>query len=199
MTDNPSFTSLSGNKDAYPVLAPVSRSYPRLTGRLPTCYSPIRRSFHFSKSEDFEKLRALDLHVLGTPPAFVLSQECRRAGVGCKKSDGRLPSCLLPHDDSASVFILASIQCHSQGSRCRLSSDSRLPESHVGSFVQFSRNIFTLLCARCCQSSSYIVSRCAYSVNRPVFSNRHSPRCVCRRLFERQEISYHATSYSSSR
>src|SRR5699024_2688516 len=30
----------------YSVLAPVSRSYPKLTGRLPTCYSPIRRSFH---------------------------------------------------------------------------------------------------------------------------------------------------------
>ena len=28
---------------AYPVLAPVSRSYPGLAGRLPTCYSPVRR------------------------------------------------------------------------------------------------------------------------------------------------------------
>lgn len=28
----------------YPVLATVSRGYPRLMGRLPTCYSPVRRS-----------------------------------------------------------------------------------------------------------------------------------------------------------
>ena len=28
---------------SYPVLAPVSRSYPHLQGRLPTCYSPVRR------------------------------------------------------------------------------------------------------------------------------------------------------------
>ena len=27
---------------SYPVLAPVSRSYPRVGGRLPTCYSPVR-------------------------------------------------------------------------------------------------------------------------------------------------------------
>ena len=27
---------------SYPVLAPVSRSYPRVEGRLPTCYSPVR-------------------------------------------------------------------------------------------------------------------------------------------------------------
>jgi hypothetical protein len=31
-------------KVSYPVLAPVSRSYPRARGRLPTCYSPVRRS-----------------------------------------------------------------------------------------------------------------------------------------------------------
>ena len=29
---------------SYPVLAPVSRGYPRAEGRLPTCYSPVRRS-----------------------------------------------------------------------------------------------------------------------------------------------------------
>src|SRR5699024_6567108 len=56
-------------------LAPVSRSYPNLTGRLPTCYSPIRRSFHKRPSEDFNLLPAHDLHVLGMPPAFVLSQD----------------------------------------------------------------------------------------------------------------------------
>jgi hypothetical protein len=29
---------------SYPVLDPVSRAYPRVQGRLPTCYSPVRRS-----------------------------------------------------------------------------------------------------------------------------------------------------------
>src|SRR6266487_1775255 len=53
----------------YPVLAPVSRSYPRVRGRLPTCYSPVRRS------STPERAFPLDLHVLSTPPAFVLSQD----------------------------------------------------------------------------------------------------------------------------
>ena len=54
----------------YPVLAPVSRCYPRYKGRLPTRYSPVRHSTRFPK-ETF----SFDLHVLSTPPAFVLSQD----------------------------------------------------------------------------------------------------------------------------
>src|SRR5690606_27153006 len=53
----------------YPVLAPVSRGYPRAEGRLLTCYSPVRRS------STPEGAFPLDLHVLSTPPAFVLSQD----------------------------------------------------------------------------------------------------------------------------
>src|ERR1700722_14573585 len=71
----PSFTIASGDAIDYPVLAPVSRSYPSLTGRLPTCYSPVRRSIHNHHPEGIRKFHALDLHVLGTPPAFVLSQD----------------------------------------------------------------------------------------------------------------------------
>lgn len=55
----------------HPVLATVSRGYPGLMGRLPTCYSPVRRSGLRSKLLN----PALDLHVLGTPPAFILSQD----------------------------------------------------------------------------------------------------------------------------
>ena len=55
----------------HPVLATVSRGYPGLMGRLPTCYSPVRRSDQRSKL----LISALDLHVLGTPPAFILSQD----------------------------------------------------------------------------------------------------------------------------
>ena len=59
----------------YEVLIPVSRGYPSAKGRLPTRYSPVRRfpSLHLTEVsfQDF----SLDLHVLGTPPAFILSQD----------------------------------------------------------------------------------------------------------------------------
>ena len=52
----------------YPVLASLSAGYSRQSGRLPTCYSPVR---HFTQVTLF----TFDLHVLGTPPAFALSQD----------------------------------------------------------------------------------------------------------------------------
>ena len=55
---------------SYPVLAIVSNSYPRPKGRFLTCYSPVRHSI--IESEDSI---AFDLHVLGMPPAFILSQD----------------------------------------------------------------------------------------------------------------------------
>jgi hypothetical protein len=65
--------NLSPHADAdtreYPVLAPVSEGYPKDWGRLLTCYSPVRRS------RTPERAFPLDLHVLSTPPAFVLSQD----------------------------------------------------------------------------------------------------------------------------
>ena len=54
----------------YAVLAIVSNSYPPLPGRLPTRYSPVRNS-----SAEAKPPSAFYLHVLGTPPAFVLSQD----------------------------------------------------------------------------------------------------------------------------
>ena len=54
----------------YPVLAPLSRSYPRAPGRLLTCYAPVR---HFTQEP--KPPFSSDLHVLSTPPAFVLSQD----------------------------------------------------------------------------------------------------------------------------
>ena len=53
----------------YRVLAPISGRYPQVKGRLLTCYSPVRRS------STPEGAFPLDLHVLSTPPAFVLSQD----------------------------------------------------------------------------------------------------------------------------
>src|SRR5918998_4941364 len=55
--------------ESYPVLDPVSQAYPRAEGRSPTCYSPVRRSCTPKGA------LPLDLHVLSTPPAFVLSQD----------------------------------------------------------------------------------------------------------------------------
>ena len=61
----------------YAVLAALSpegrlrgRRYPAPEGSLPTCCSPFCR-FTLPPKRDF----SLDLHVLGTPPAFILSQD----------------------------------------------------------------------------------------------------------------------------
>ena len=56
---------------SYPVLDPVSQAYPEVQGRSPTCYSPVRHSSTPCKQGAFP----FDLHVLSTPPAFVLSQD----------------------------------------------------------------------------------------------------------------------------
>ena len=56
--------------ECYPVLALLSKSYPELEGRLSTCYSPVRHFTHPPKGAF-----SYDLHVLSTPPAFVLSQD----------------------------------------------------------------------------------------------------------------------------
>ena len=60
---------------AYAVLAVISDCYPPVQGRLPTRYSPVRRFPLFPSSEESVKSFSLDLHVLGTPPAFILSQD----------------------------------------------------------------------------------------------------------------------------
>src|SRR3954451_8307193 len=64
-----SFLNRAVTLSTYAVLARVSPGYPPLLGRLPTCYSPVRRS------PETEASFAHDLHVLSTPPAFILSQD----------------------------------------------------------------------------------------------------------------------------
>ena len=51
------------------VLAVLSNCYSPLPGRSPTCYAPIRHSTAPCGAIAF------DLHVLSTPPAFILSQD----------------------------------------------------------------------------------------------------------------------------
>ena len=65
-----SFPRRAETLGAYAVLARVSPGYPPLPGRLSTCYSPVRRFTHGPKPAF-----SLDLHVLSTPPAFILSQD----------------------------------------------------------------------------------------------------------------------------
>ena len=62
---------MSCNIYCYAVLAIVSNSYPPLPGRLPTRYSSVRNSSARCKHQ----ASAFYLHVLGTPPAFILSQD----------------------------------------------------------------------------------------------------------------------------
>ncbi len=64
----------------YGVLVPISQCYPPVIGRLHTRYAPVRRS-PSNQSENFIML-PLDLHVLGLPLAFILSQD---QTLHCKK------------------------------------------------------------------------------------------------------------------
>jgi hypothetical protein len=54
---------------SYPVLAPLSQGYPKLEGDYPRITHPSAALLAP------EGTFSLDLHVLGTPPAFVLSQD----------------------------------------------------------------------------------------------------------------------------
>ena len=56
---------------SYGVLFNISIDYPPVEGRLHTRYAPVRRSSADCK----QSLLPLDLHVLGLPLAFILSQD----------------------------------------------------------------------------------------------------------------------------
>ena len=61
---------------AYAVLAVVSNCFPPVQGRLPTRYSPVRHSVTMVfLPKDSVQGASFDLHVLSTPPAFILSQD----------------------------------------------------------------------------------------------------------------------------
>ena len=59
----------------YAVLAVVSNCCPPLKGRFLTRYSPVRHCPLNQLSENSVIRFSFDLHVLSTPPAFVLSQD----------------------------------------------------------------------------------------------------------------------------
>ena len=66
------FTPIHAYLCAYAVLAVISNCCPPVKGRLPTRYSPVRHSVSPSAST---LTASFDLHVLSTPPAFILSQD----------------------------------------------------------------------------------------------------------------------------
>ena len=59
----------------YAVLAVVSNCCPPLKGRFLTRYSPVRHCPLLHLDESSIHRFSFDLHVLSTPPAFVLSQD----------------------------------------------------------------------------------------------------------------------------
>ena len=66
---SPALISACSKAGCYAVLASLSGRYPPLEGRSPTCYSPVCHSVIHCW------ITAFDLHVLGTPPALILSQD----------------------------------------------------------------------------------------------------------------------------
>ena len=60
---------IDANHKDYKVLIRISPGYPLVKGRLHTRYAPVRRS------QNSKLFLPLDLHVLGLPLAFILSQD----------------------------------------------------------------------------------------------------------------------------
>ena len=152
----------------YAVLAIVSNSYPPLQGRLPTRYSPVRNSSKKSKLLS----SAFYLHVLGTPPAFVLSQDQTLINtliiVRALTHYRRLTiySCKLTgynffYHNPALGFLFSSQRSLSLLRQLLYSSKSRITCQHfLKSFFQTSSCLCFIL--RC---SLFILSSLAYLVN----------------------------------
>ena len=94
----------------YAVLAAVSGCCPPVRGRLPTRCSPVRHSVPRGFPPEGSAAGAsFDLHVLGTPPAFILSQD-QTLMLKSDPSSGRFPrlqNVLAP--GSPRAFILSPV------------------------------------------------------------------------------------------
>src|ERR1700712_726945 len=112
----------------YAVLARVSPGYPPHPGRLPTCYSPVRRS------PETEASFAHDLHVLSTPPAFILSQDQTLQFKSC--------ACPSRYSPAGSLFEIYSQLSNPHQTTRKPSNESREPESRAADFTQFSLSSF---------------------------------------------------------
>jgi hypothetical protein len=79
----------------HPVLIPVSGGYPRALDTFHTRYAPVRRS------PAAEAPLPLDLHVLGLPLAFILSQDQTLHCIWISNSKMSLNYCLPVTGDSS--------------------------------------------------------------------------------------------------
>ena len=87
----------------YGVLDQISPDYPPVTGRLHTRYAPVRRS---PPSVLLPHVLPLDLHVLGLPLAFILSQD---QTLHCKKSFVKILACFSKALNSKTLNIFERI------------------------------------------------------------------------------------------
>ena len=124
----------------YAVLAAVSSCCPPLWGRLPTRYSPVRHSvITIFPPKSSVGSASFDLHVLSTPPAFILSQ------------DQTLKLKCLIRQDSAWLIRSVSTPTSLYGSFTGVPS----PVSRVGTFfMNIQKNIQELLKLLCFVYSS---------------------------------------------
>src|SRR5678815_3361947 len=82
---SPALISACPKAGCHAVLAFLSKRYPPLRGRSPTRYSPVCHSVTPCG------VTAFDLHVLGTPPALILSQDQTLMLDGLPHAPGRSP------------------------------------------------------------------------------------------------------------
>ena len=104
------------NSLRYEVLIPVSRGYPSVWGRLPTRYSPVRRFPLVTSTEAYVTSFSLDLHVLGTPPAFILSQDQTLFKVVFNDPEDRLK--LLRKTQCVSLFLFLYVKTYIKNYCC---------------------------------------------------------------------------------
>ncbi len=81
------------------VLAPLSKCCPHLEGRLLTRYSPVRHLVFTEINTPF------DLHVLSTPPAFVLSQDQTLQKIIFRRTDWLLIICFKRNFKGKFIFM----------------------------------------------------------------------------------------------
>ena len=124
----PAFLGQTKIQPTYAVLARVSPGYPPFPGRLPTCYSPVRRS------PETEASFAHDLHVLSTPPAFILSQD----------QTLQFKSCAYPsrYSPAGSLFEIYSQLNSSPTAPKRAPPKTNKPGSRAADFTHFSLSSF---------------------------------------------------------
>ena len=101
----------------YAVLAVVSNCCPPLKGRFLTRYSPVRHFPLLQLDESSFHRFSFDLHVLSTPPAFVLSQDQTLYKMVYKRLSSSISIHRVIHHD-LKLFILtdsAGIDCPPAG------------------------------------------------------------------------------------